>query len=332
VNNAAGSDRLNDQELEISFSTWWPKIKTRLDGISLKSGEALRSDRELLEEVLEIIRQDTNRTGSVIQKITINMLHEISLNLVGMGLLTEEVKQLLLETNNRIPANTVNPNDVFPQSKELLDIHNQLYTEARFGLYNVRNFLSHLSESRYSEIVRFTAAKVDVGNVLEEMVHLHLTLAEQKGISFDLSGANDLPEIKGFSMELNRLFFNILNNAIKYSSHSVQDNQRVIKIVGKVPYDPGFREPRFSITFENYGLGIESEEIDHIFKAGFRGRQAMAEVPVGSGLGLSEALKIMKMHQGEITIYSRELSDNELERTYLTKVELIFPCRAAVEE
>lgn len=79
---------------------------------------------------------------------------------------------------------------------------------------------------------------------------------------------------------------------------------------------------------ENYGLGLAGEEVRDVFRAGFRGQQAVSEVPIGSGIGLSEALKIMKAHKGEIKLSSKKLYEDQHGQTYLTTVELIFPYAA----
>ncbi|MDT7687242.1 MAG: hypothetical protein QOE46_1, partial [Acidobacteriota bacterium] len=118
----------------------------------------------------------------------------------------------------------------------------------------------------------------------------------------------------------------ILNNAIKYSYHSIATAHRTIRIWSKVPFDPGFHQRRFSLVFENYGLGLTREEQRQVFRPGFRGKQAVAEVPIGAGIGLSEAHKIMRVHLGEIKFSSKELfEDGSGEPTYKTTVELIFP-------
>jgi two-component system sensor histidine kinase EvgS len=163
-----------------------------------------------------------------------------------------------------------------------------------------------------------------------DMIDLHKRYAETKSISFDVGDLGDLPKIFGSEMEISRLFHNILNNAIKYSYHSVSAAQRTIRIRPKIPYDPGFRRRRFSIIFENYGLGISKSEGVSVFKPGVRGEQAIAEVPNGSGIGLSEALKIMQLHNGEIKIRSVKLHESSAgQHTYLTEVELIFPYKNA---
>jgi signal transduction histidine kinase len=175
--------------------------------------------------------------------------------------------------------------------------------------------------------------KLHLESVLREMAEIHELFAATKGISISVESLSDVPLILGSEMEIRRLFHNVLNNAIKYSYHSVPNAQRVVKIRSKVPYNPGFAgQKNFALTFENYGLGITESEMRSIFEAGFRGRQAMAEVPIGAGIGLAEARKIMKVHGGRIKLRSTPLHEGtDGTPTYLTTVDLIFPYEGAAK-
>jgi signal transduction histidine kinase len=281
-------------------------------------GEIDPSDLLLMGAITEIIQGLINATVGF-RSLTINMAHELSVMLLGMGLLTKELGDLVDEQSRPKRGAASLP------TSDLMETQKLVHTQCRLGLYIVRNFLSHASETRYGEVVRPRFKRINLGEVLEEMVELHRLPAAKKDVSFqyDVSG---LPTIFGSDMELRRLFNNVLNNAVKYSYHSVPNAKRTVRIRSKVPYDPGFKQARFAVVFENYGLGLSDEEKADVFKPGFRGKQAIAEVPIGSGIGLSEALKIMKLHKGEIRFQSKELYKADEERvTYLTSVDLIFP-------
>jgi signal transduction histidine kinase len=199
--------------------------------------------------------------------------------------------------------------------------------ECRLALFIVHNFLSHLSDHKYHEVVRTVSGTVNLGSLVREMLELYEPQAQRKGTSFETVGLDALPPtIRGHELEIRRAIHNVLNNALKYSYHSVGEARRTIRVRARAPYDPGFRERRLALQFENYGLGLSAEERRSALKPGFRGRQARAEVPLGSGIGLSEVAKIMKMHGGEVRIQSRELPPTrDGTATYLTAVDLIFP-------
>jgi hypothetical protein len=61
INTALGADKFGDRTLETLFAHCWPELERELDGIRNLAGNGaktpVRTDRELLEEMLEILRQ-----------------------------------------------------------------------------------------------------------------------------------------------------------------------------------------------------------------------------------------------------------------------------------
>jgi signal transduction histidine kinase len=272
-------------------------------------------DIGLMDAISDILEQLFSATVGF-RSLTINMAHELSVMMLAMGLLTGELGDDMRELQSFLTGD---------QLKDIPNTPALIYAQCRLGLYIVRNFLSHASETRYSEVVSPRFRVINLKDILEEMIELHRLSALRKGVLIDYEELDELPEFVGSDMEIRRLFHNVLNNAIKYSYHSVPSAQRTIRIRSKVPYDPGFRRQRFSIVFENYGLGLAEEEMKKVFQPGFRGQQAVAEVPIGAGIGLSEAIKIVKAHYGEIKLSSKKLFQDHNRTTYLTSIEVIFP-------
>lgn len=62
INGALGASGLTDATVQRFFSKWWPDLVARLDAIpkSDRARQIARSDRALLEEILEVVR-DLNR-------------------------------------------------------------------------------------------------------------------------------------------------------------------------------------------------------------------------------------------------------------------------------
>lgn len=58
INNTLGDAKLPDSELSEAFEVWWPKLEVRISRAAEleTSTEPVRTDRELLEEVLNIVR------------------------------------------------------------------------------------------------------------------------------------------------------------------------------------------------------------------------------------------------------------------------------------
>ena len=62
INKALGEHARSTEQLDKAFNMWWPQLKTAIDGIPKTSSPAkqLRSDRDLLEEMLSLIRSQVN--------------------------------------------------------------------------------------------------------------------------------------------------------------------------------------------------------------------------------------------------------------------------------
>jgi signal transduction histidine kinase len=129
------------------------------------------------------------------------------------------------------------------------------------------------------------------------------------------------PHVRVYRPMIMRALFNIFSNAIKYSFHSSKDasRERYIRVVTRRRYSTN--PLSFSITLESFGVGFSSlEELRHAAEFGFRGSLAVLERPIGSGIGLAEVRRIMKMHGGILQIRSEPIGRSPA----LTKVALIF--------
>ena len=62
INGTLGDSRLPESELSEAFEVWWPKLEERLADIGdvANAESPVRNDRELLEEILELVRTQAN--------------------------------------------------------------------------------------------------------------------------------------------------------------------------------------------------------------------------------------------------------------------------------
>jgi TIR domain-containing protein len=61
INSTLGDSKLPDSELSETFEVWWPKLEERLSHVGeiTATTTQVRTDRELLEEILNIIRNES---------------------------------------------------------------------------------------------------------------------------------------------------------------------------------------------------------------------------------------------------------------------------------
>lgn len=117
-------------------------------------------------------------------------------------------------------------------------------------------------------------------------------IARAKGINLQTQLAKKII-IRGDQDEVNRLFTNLLENAIKYT-----DAQ------GNVFLSVKQSQTKVIVTVKDTGIGIPSDHLPFIFQDFWRSETVKVKYPEGLGLGLTIAEAIIQQHQGKITVIS----------------------------
>lgn len=135
------------------------------------------------------------------------------------------------------------------------------------------------------------AVAVDIGDVLDSVVDIFQPVAEDSGVTIKLGKFPESVIVSGDLQRLQRLFANLVDNAIKYSGIGKEVTLTLIK-------SNGYAE----VKVQDQGIGIPEEELSRIFNRFYR-CESSRSTP-GSGLGLSLAQAISQAHHGEITVQS----------------------------
>jgi signal transduction histidine kinase len=99
----------------------------------------------------------------------------------------------------------------------------------------------------------------------------------------------------GNEFSITEMVTNLLFNAIKYTPTG-----------GTVHLQAGARGEQVRIDVTDTGIGIPTEELEHVFDEFFRASNVAKSQKEGSGLGLSIVNQIVKRHGGTITVQSDE--------------------------
>jgi PAS domain S-box-containing protein len=93
---------------------------------------------------------------------------------------------------------------------------------------------------------------------------------------------------------LERVVYNLLGNALKYSPHD-----------GQVTLTVRLEDRTAVLEVRDEGIGVPAEDVDRIFRWFQRGSNA-ARVAPGTGLGLAGVRQIVEQHGGTISVQSEE--------------------------
>lgn len=135
-------------------------------------------------------------------------------------------------------------------------------------------------------------AMVNLEHLLQEVIDLLGLSAEMKDIGLKFSCNTTLPVI-GDRMQLNRLFSNLVHNAIQYTPD------------GGTVHVKAMRQGRIAVVqVQDTGIGIAEDQLPHIFDRFWRADKARSRQEGGTGLGLAIVKAIIQRHNGRIAVTS----------------------------
>lgn len=140
------------------------------------------------------------------------------------------------------------------------------------------------------------AQTVSTVNLTETIAHIEADLEvyiQQKNAQIHKT---PLPELEGVPILLHQLFYNLINNALKFSA---QGRQPVISVRGEVVRDE--EQDWVRVQVSDNGIGFDQVHSDKIFDT-FARLNAKDEYE-GTGLGLALCKKIAERHHGTLSAH-----------------------------
>lgn len=144
-----------------------------------------------------------------------------------------------------------------------------------------------------SQGVSFIPEPVYLDKVAEHVISSMKLAFEKKRISVHYLPSGSDFRVQGSELHLTNVFFNLIDNAIKYS----QDDS-AIEIVLKC------LTSTVEISVIDHGIGIAKEYQQKIFEKFFRVPTGDVQNTKGYGLGLNYVAEVIKIHRGEIRLVS----------------------------
>jgi len=147
-----------------------------------------------------------------------------------------------------------------------------------------------------AKTIEFKPARVDLLDIMKDVVKLLEPAAAGKGVALKLEGGSAV--VRGDMERLTGALTNIVENAIKYNRPGGSVDMTVKEEGGIAPF------AEFAVVrVEDTGIGIPEGEKEKIFDRFYR-VDASRGVTVGSGLGLSIVRTIVEAHGGTIEVES----------------------------
>ena len=157
-------------------------------------------------------------------------------------------------------------------------------------LINMVNTILDIAEAD-AGAAKFKLQRIALNDLIAKAVDLFLPVAEDRALSLMTEGLDESVYVMADPPRLQRAVANILDNAIKY-------NQSGTEI--QVSLTP--KNNQIEISIQDQGMGIEANDLPHIFERFYRGDKSRSTS--GNGLGLSLARSIIAAHNGTIHVES----------------------------
>lgn len=169
--------------------------------------------------------------------------------------------------------------------------YDQLLTAVKGYVGKLSSLVNTLLEMSNLQTVPMTDT-IALNEVLDEILWDLSDPAEQRNISLSLTAAEGT--IVGNDTLIYRLFYNLIENAIKYNTDG-----------GSVSVTESVSENALTVTIADTGIGIPQDTLAHIFEPFYRADASRSERE-GFGLGLAIVKAIVEQHKGTIQVSAEE--------------------------
>ncbi len=132
-----------------------------------------------------------------------------------------------------------------------------------------------------------TKENIDLGVVIERVVHLLTPQMKNLGVTLDVKVAPGMPQVNGVKDQLQQVIFNLILNSMDAVENLPE--KRIWLDVSKAKGEA-------VITVEDSGPGVDAEIREHIFEPFVSTKKA------GTGLGLSISYTIIEAHDGRLSM------------------------------
>lgn len=215
---------------------------------------------------------DLQKAETVRRNLTADIAHELRTPLTIMGGKLDDLQH---------QGQPIQPETLLPIQDELIRLNRLVEDLRTLSLAEAGKLTLHKAATNIAELLQQVCSAVE-------------PLADEKSISIQCEINTDQPIISVDPSRIKQVLFNLLTNAIRYTSNQGKVHLRLRNDT----------QQNLAIVVEDSGIGIAPEHIPHLFDRFYRTDEARTRDGGGTGLGLAIAKQFVLSHQGTIEIES----------------------------
>lgn len=143
--------------------------------------------------------------------------------------------------------------------------------------------------------IKLNRVSIHAEQILDKICDDFIPLLEQRGIILTRNHQHQETLLKVDKDKFDKIIFNILSNAVKYTPQG-----------GQIHITSSLINKTFQIDIRDSGVGIPKEQQQYIFKRYFRAKNVINSNEIGFGIGLMVTRELVKLHHGDIWFDSNQ--------------------------
>lgn len=243
------------------------------------------TDRKRAEQELGQLNAQLAAKNAELEQVVYVASHDLRSPLVNIDGYARELEQSIADLGRTL-AGAPNADQIRPRVAPYLD--EDIPEALRFirtSAYKMDTLLTGLLRLSRSGRAALSIEPLDMNTLMERVVDAMEFQIKESGAEVILE---DLPACRGDAMQVNQVFSNLLNNAVKYLD---PDRPGRIRIGGRR------EEGRAVYLIEDNGIGVEPAYLDKIFEIFHRLEPTANQ---GEGLGLTIVKRVVERLDGSV--------------------------------
>lgn len=273
---------------------FWAKI---IPVFSISSLFTLLNSIMLINDTNQSIYHNTIKYNNLQQNLIKNQnkLEKTKNKIDLIGKLSHEFKTPLNLIFSAVQMINLNNKDKEDDISKYTDIITQ-------NGYRMLRLINNLIDMVKMDVDSFTLElkNVDIVDILNKITDSVKSYIDNKNRDIKFSSDYDRKIIKCDPVNIERIILNLLSNAVKFT----EKGDEIILSLTK-------ENDMIKISVKDNGIGIENNKLKYIFDEFKQIDESMTRNSEGSGLGLSIVKSLVELHDGEITVKSREKKGSE---------------------
>ncbi len=138
-------------------------------------------------------------------------------------------------------------------------------------------------------------SEFDVNQVLKQTIRSFEMVCSEKKITFDLLLTGEKLFVKADMGKIQQVIYNLIDNAIKFSSNN-----------SSIHIETTIKNGKVFVAIKDHGCGIPKDSINKIWERFYKSDSSRGKDKKGTGLGLSIVKEIITAHEENINVISTE--------------------------